>query len=203
MRRGLSVALAAGLAAVAGSLPAALASPSDSLPAARLVDDYESSAAWTALPASGVEMRLAAEPGPYGNALRVDFDFKGGGGYAVLHREVSLDLPENYRFEFRIRGSTEPQALEFKLLDESGENVWWCNRVNHEYHREWATEHIRKRQISFAWGPTGGGELRHVAAIEFAITAGSGGRGTVWIDDLTLVPMPIPGVPPPPVAFGR
>ena len=165
-----------------------------------VLDDFESSSAWSAVPASGVTMKLASEPGPRGNALRVDFDFHGGGGYAVLHRKLDLDLPANYRFEFQLRGETPPQNLELKLIDDSGENVWWCNQVGFEYPRTWTVGRVRKRQISFAWGPKGGGELRHVAAIEFAITAGSGGRGTVWFDDLTLVPMPVAGVPPPIVA---
>jgi hypothetical protein len=165
-----------------------------------VVDDFQSSSAWSAVPASGVTMKLTAEPGPHGNALRVDLDFHGGGGYAVLHRKLDLDLPENYRFEFSLHGETAPQNLELKLIDDSGENVWWCNQVNFEYPREWTLERVRKRQISFAWGPKGGGELRHVAALEFAITAGSGGKGTVWFDDLTLVPLPVPGVPPAPVA---
>ena len=176
--------------------PAFAAPPSAPL----VLDDFQSSSAWSAVPASGVTMKLTAEPGPHGNALRVDFDFHGGGGYAVLHRKLDLDLPDNYRFEFALRGETAPQNLELKLIDDSGENVWWLNRVNFDYPSAWATDRVRKRQISFAWGPNGGGELRHVAALEFAITAGSGGRGTVWFDDLTLVPMPIGGVPPAPVA---
>jgi hypothetical protein len=164
------------------------------------VDDFQSSSAWSAVPRERVTMKLTAEPGPHGNALRVDFDFHGGGGYAVLHRKLDLDLPENYRFEYSLRGETAPQNLELKLIDDSGENVWWLNRVSFEYPRVWTTDRVRKRQISYAWGPMGGGELHHVAALEFAITAGSGGKGTVWFDDLTLVPMPVAGVPPAPVA---
>jgi hypothetical protein len=179
-----------------------LATPAFAVPPAgpAVLDDFETSSAWSAVPASGVTMKLAAEPGPHGNALRVDFDFHGGGGYAVLHRKLDLDLPENFRFEFKIRGETAPQNLELKLIDDSGENVWWLNRVNHEYPLAWSTDRVRKRQISFAWGPKGGGELRHVAALEFAITAGSGGKGTVWFDDLTIVPMPVADVPAAPVA---
>ncbi|HXJ69280.1 MAG TPA: coagulation factor 5/8 type domain-containing protein, partial [Verrucomicrobiae bacterium] len=127
-----------------------------------VVDDFQSSSAWSAVPASGVTMKLTAEPGPHGNALRVDFDFHGGGGYAVLHRKLDVDLPENYRFEFSLHGETAPQNLELKLIDDSGENVWWCNQVNFEYPREWTLERVRKRQISFAWGPKGGGELHHM-----------------------------------------
>ena len=178
------------------AMPAVAAPPTRPI----VLDDFESSSAWSAVPASGVTMKLTAAPGPHGNALRADFDFHGGGGYAVLHRKLDLDLPDNYRFEYSIRGETAPQNLELKLIDDSGENVWWLNRVNFEYPRQWTTDRVRKRQISFAWGPKGGGELHHVAALEFAITAGSGGKGTVWFDDLTLVPLPVAGVPPPVVA---
>ena len=189
------------LIAPAGFASAASAA-NTTAPAARPVSiaAFESSSDWLATPASGVEMKLSLEPGVHGNALRVDFNFAKGGGYAVLHRKLSLDLPENYRFEYSIRGETQPQNLEFKLIDDSGENVWWLNRVNFEYPREWTTDRIRKRQISYAWGPQGGGVLHHAAALEFAITAGSGGAGTVWFDDLTLVPLPVPELPPLPVA---
>jgi hypothetical protein len=65
----------------------------------------------------------------------------------------------------------------------------------------WQTVAYKKRHISFAWGPAGGGEIRHVAAIELAVTAGSGGKGTVWLDDLTLEPLPAQLTEwPPPVA---
>ena len=54
--------------------------------------------------------------------------------------------------------------------------------------RSWQTVTIRKRHVSFAWGPSGGGDLQRFAALEIAITAGKGGRGSVWIDELTLTP---------------
>jgi len=163
-----------------------------SAPAApiRLLDDFESSAPWTAVPASGVEMKLSTERGPHGNCLRVDFNFTKGGGYAVLHRKLNLDLPENYRFELNVKGATQPQNFEFKLIDSTGENVWWRNQVNFEYPASWTTERIRKRQVTFAWGPQPADHPAQVAALELAITAGSGGHGTVWFDDLALVPMP-------------
>ena len=145
-------------------------------------------------------MTLSTEPGEHGGALRVDFRFVKGGGYAVLHRALDLDLPENYRFTFRVRGDCAPQNLEFKLIDSSGANVWWRNQRDFAFPRDWQTVTIRRRQIEFAWGPAGGGELRHVAALEIAITAGCGGRGTVWLDQLELTPLPVPGAAPPPIA---
>jgi hypothetical protein len=188
------------LLASAAALAVAIPRPAAAQSAPVVIDAFESSAEWTALPASGVEMKLSLEPGAHGHALRVDFHFTKGGGYAVIHRKLALELPANYRFRYRIRGETAPQNLEFKLADTSGENVWWFHRPDFHYPKDWTEDRIRKRQISFAWGPQGGGELRHVAAIEFAITAGSGGKGTVWFDELTLETLPVPGPPPAPVA---
>ena len=146
-----------------------------------LIDDGEQAALWSAHPADGVALSLAEDAG----ALRLDFDIPGG-GYAIARRELGLDLPDDYVFSFRIRGDARPNSLEFKLVDESGENVWWHVKRDFAFTADWRTIRIKKRQLGFAWGPQGGGEIRRVAAIEFAITAGQGGAGRVWIDELAL-----------------
>ncbi len=126
-----------------------------------------------------------------GGANRLDFDFHGHAGYAIARRSVDLELPPNYKFTFRIRGNAPAENLELKLIDASGDNVWWLNRRNFVFPREWSTVDTKKRQISFAWGPLGGGEIHHVASLEVVVTAGSGGRGTVWFTDPQLEPMPV------------
>ena len=132
------------------------AAPALAAPAPRRVlDDFESTSAWQAIPASGVEMKLSTEPGPHGRALRLDFKFTKGGGYAVLHRAVDLLLPANYAFTFQMRGACRPNNLEFKLADSTGENVWWCNRRDVTFPAAWTRQTIKQRQISFAWGPAG------------------------------------------------
>ncbi|HJQ40724.1 MAG TPA: hypothetical protein VKB93_26600 [Thermoanaerobaculia bacterium] len=140
---------------------------------------------WTAHPAHGVEMHLSRE----GEVNRLDFDFHGHGGYAIARRDVELDLPPNYQFTFRVRGETETQTLEFKLV--RGDDVWWINRLDFAFPREWQTLTTKKRQISFAWGPSGGGELRHINAMEVVVTASSGGKGTVWFTDPVLEELPL------------
>lgn len=164
------------------------------------IDDFESVSAWSPHPADGVEMALSAE-GPAGTrALRFDFHFVKGGGYAVARRAVDLTLPANYAFVMRLRGRTTPENLELKLIDDTGENVWWSNRRDFEFSSEWRTLVTKRRQIGFAWGPIGGGIIHHVAAIEIAVTAGSGGQGTVWLDDFELRPLPPPGAAVTPIA---
>lgn len=164
-----------------------------------VVDDFESDAAWSARPADGVSLVLHPDAGAHGKSLRLDFDFHGGGGYAVARRAVSIDLPANYAFSFRLRGASPVNHLEFKLVDASGDNVWWHVKRDLAFPRDWRPVSIKKRQIQFAWGPVGGGEIQHVAAIEFAITAGAGGAGSVWLDDFELHELPPPGTTPPPL----
>jgi hypothetical protein len=155
-----------------------------------LLDGMDEPDRWEAVPASGVQMRLSPGAGLDGGiALRVDFDFEGGGGWAALRRALAVSLPENYELSFWLRGDAPENTLEFKLIDGSGENVWWINRPAFPFAGGWRQVTFRRRHVTFAWGPAGGGEIRDVAAIEFAITAGTGGRGTVWIDRLALTPL--------------
>ena len=154
-----------------------------------VVDTFEDVSAWSAHPAEGVTLALASDTGDRGRALRMDVRFTRGTGYAVARRAVSLDLPDDYVFRFRLRGDIPTNALEFKLVDSTGNNVWWHVRRDFEFPREWRTVSIRKRQIRFAWGPAGGGDLQHVAFIEIAVTAGEGGAGSVWLDELKLEPL--------------
>jgi F5/8 type C domain len=131
--------------------------------------------------------------------MRLDFDFHGHGGYAVVHRAFNFALPSNYEFSFAIKGDAPTNTLEFKMIDSTGDNVWWSNNPNFIFPKDWKTITRKKRQISFAWGPTADKNLTRFAAIEFAITAGSGGKGSVWLDDLAVTPLepsgPYTGIP--------
>ena len=142
-------------------------------------------ALWTPHPSDGVEMHVTREAA----ATRVDFDFHGHAGYAIARKQIDLDLPPNYQFVFRIRGEAPPENLELKLIN--GDNVWWLNRRDFVFPRQWTALKTKKRQINFAWGPAGGGEIRHAEAMEIVVTAGSGGKGTVWFEEPQLEELPV------------
>jgi hypothetical protein len=157
---------------------------------ARLLDGFESTAGWSAHPSDGVSLSITRDSiGPHRGAMRLDFDFHGHGGYAIARKKFDMALPENYAFSYRIRGEAPAENFEVKLIDSTGDNVWWNNAVNVHFPEEWRTVTLKKRHITFAWGPRGGGELAHLAAIELSITAGSGGKGMVWLDGLTFTPL--------------
>ena len=129
------------------------ASPTDS--ARRVLDDFDDVSHWTAAPSDGVRLSLSPDTGAPGKSLRMDFDFGGRAGWAAVRKPLALRLPENWAIDLRLKGETPPQTLEFKLLDRSGKNVWWSVRRPYEFPKEWTTLRIRKRQVSFAWGPAG------------------------------------------------
>jgi F5/8 type C domain len=188
----------AGAAAVALLLLLAAGPDSDR---ARAVDDFEDISAWQAAPSEGVDLKISSAQGAHGRALRADFDFHGRAGWAALRKTLSLALPDRYEFAFALRGDALANDLEFKLIDSSGENVWWAVQKNFVPSAGWRILRLKKRHFSFAWGPAGGGEIRHVATLEIAITAGSGGKGWIELDDLTLREVPALSEPPPrPVA---
>jgi len=93
-------------------------------------------------------------------------------------------------------------TLQFKLVDASGENVWWLNRPDFTFPHEWRQIKVKKRQIEFAWGPIKDRTLRQSAAIEFVVSSGrDGGKGSIEIDELAIRELPPEGgVVPAPVA---
>lgn len=152
---------------------------------AGVIDPFDDVGAWSLVEADGVKGRIVGVDG----ALRLDYDFSAGAGYCIVRRAVDLPLDPNYRFGLRFRG-TGQNTLEFKLVDPSGENVWWSVRRDIEFPADWTQLPMRKRNISFAWGPSGGQPLERVGAIEIAVTASKGGKGSVWLDDLVYERLP-------------
>ncbi len=154
---------------------------------AGIVDDLDDVAKWTAAPSDGVSLNLVPDHG----AMRMDFDFRGHGGWAAARRRFDIALPDNYRFAFRLRGETPPNTLEIKFIDPSGENVWWVRRVAWEFPRDWTEVIADKRNIEFAWGPSPNHVLTKIGAIEVTVTAASGGKGSVWLDRITFDELPV------------
>lgn len=155
-----------------------------------LLDPFDTVGPWSAYASDGITTAIAAAPGETGRALRLDVDYHGGAGYAVIRRPLPLELPANYRFDFRIRSTLPPNTIEVKFLDASGQNVWWSVDRDFAFGNGWRTITVRKREIAFAWGPLGGGPLEQPETLEIAVTAGEGGKGSVWFDELTLTELP-------------
>lgn len=153
----------------------------------QMIDDMSNIDAWTAAPADGVKLDLACDDG----ALRLNYAFSGG-GWAIARREVDLELTDNWAIALLVGGHGQVQHLELKLIDETGENVYWHVRRDFTFPKQFTELRSKKRQVQFAWGPGGAQKpLHHVKAIEIAVTAGSGGTGSVWIDDLRLISLPV------------
>lgn len=153
---------------------------------ADLLDDFEDLSGWLPVASGLAELRISPERGPAGAVMRLDFDFKGGGGFVVARKPISRPMPESYALSFAIRGAAPANRLELKLADPSGRNVWWHHWDAFDFSAEWRTLRLPSRDIEFAWGPAGGGGLAELGAVELVIAAGPGGAGTVWIGDLRL-----------------
>ena len=70
-------------------------------------------------------------------ALRMDFDFKGGGGFVVARRVLQRAMHEDYAVRFRLRGRGAVNDLEIKLIDATGQNVWRHVKKNLQPSARW------------------------------------------------------------------
>lgn len=167
----------------------------------RLLDGFEDLTGWEAVASDGVRASIHQVDGIEGRAMRLDFDFQGTAGYAIARRELPLELPPSYEIRLQMRADAPVNDFELKLIDASGENVWWCKRRDVTFPDAWQPVRIKKRHIEFAWGPTKHRELARAAAIELVVSAGrEGGRGSVHFDELVIRELPPPGPLPDPVA---
>jgi hypothetical protein len=156
------------------------------MPAQAPKDLSADASAWRAIASGQVQLTLAAAAAGRVPALRMDFDFKGGGGFAVARRELTRAMHEDYVLHFRLRGRGAVNNLELKLVDITGQNVWRHVKKNLALPARWTNLTIDSREMEFAWGPVSGAVITELGAIEIAIVAGEGGAGSVWISDLQV-----------------
>ena len=188
-----------------GALPLVLALACPLLraaPAQRILDDFADPGRWQVQHTDDVRAGVSGVADKSGTALRLDFDFTDANGapvngYATAHRALLLDLSGNFELSFRVRGDAPVNNLQFKLIDASGDNVWWLNQPDFAVPHDWQRIRIKKRQIEFAWGPAHDHALQRIAAIEFVVSSGrDGGRGSLYFADLTLRDLPPPDTSP-------
>lgn len=168
-------------------------------------DSFASAGRWTVQTSDGVRATASLDErgaDSNGGSLRIEYEFITGGGHFIVRMPLVRDLPANYEVSFRIRGRGLPNALECKLVDGSingdkatpeGDDVWWVNTRDMEWPAEWTRIAHRQRRFAFAWGPGGGQRpLARLGALEFAVAAGQGGTGTLWLDDVRITSLPRP-----------
>ncbi|MGY1519975.1 discoidin domain-containing protein [Luteimonas sp. A482] len=152
----------------------------------RLLDGFEDASAWRVVTSDQVSGSLRMVAGEQGSALCLDYDFNGVSGHAGIQRDLAMEYPGNYRYSFQLRGDSPDNDLQFKLVDASGDNVWWVNRPRYDFPRQWTPVQYRRRHIDKAWGPEPDPVLRSSAKLEFTIYNNAGGRGSVCFDTLTF-----------------
>jgi hypothetical protein len=171
---------------------------------AQVSDNFETTSAWQAVASDGVHASLHGVPGHDGQGMRLDFDFGGAAGYAAARRKLPLDFGDDYEISFWLRGDASLDNplnnLEFKLVDASGDNVWWVSRPNFAISREWQRIVFKKRHVSFAWGPALDHTLRHTEKVELVVSAGrDGGHGAIYVDGLEVRAVAAAGPAPAPL----
>ena len=154
----------------------------------RMLDGFDAPSAWKVIASDQVGGSLRAVDGVDGHALCLDYDFHGVSGYVGMQRELPLDYPQDYAFTIKLRGDAPANDLQFKLIDASGDNVWWVDRPRFDVPKQWTRVVYRKRHISRAWGPAPDATLRHSAKVEFTIASSVGGKGSVCFDSLMFEP---------------
>lgn len=152
----------------------------------KIIDDFSDLKNWKTFNSEEAKIDLTSKKSFKGNSMYLSFDFTKRKGYVGASKEVSLTLPEEYKFIFYIKGISPDNNLEFKVIDEK-DNTYWKKWENFKFPDNWKKIVISKKNLAFGWGPAYGGELKEAKRIEFGISCGEGGKGSVDIADLSLI----------------
>jgi hypothetical protein len=163
-------------------------------PTSRTLDDFSQPNLWKASGTDDISASLRPVDGKdahdkNGRALCLDFDFHGVSGGVTLHRALPINFPANYALSFDVRGAMPANDLQLRLIDASGDNVWWYRHEAFQPNRPWQTIDVGKRDIDFAWGTSKDKTLRQSSALEFTVYAGHGGKGELCFSHLRLTPL--------------
>lgn len=150
-----------------------------------VLDDLRDDGAWKASASDQVKASLRRDRD---GSLCLDHDFAGVSGYAVMRRELPQDWPEDFALTARLKGRGQHNDLQIKLVDASGDNVWWINRPAMELPARLTDLRFKRRHVQFAWGPTPDKALRQTRYLELVMVAGQqgGGAGTLCLSRLDL-----------------
>ncbi|WP_237561436.1 discoidin domain-containing protein [Frateuria defendens] len=164
--------------------------PAKAVAANEVLDDFSRPDVWTATATDDIEVRLRPIEEGGRRGICLDFDFHGVSGGATLRRALPVAWPANFALGFELRGAMPANDLQLKLIEASGDNVWWYRREAFRPAADWQAMSARRRDIDFAWGPGQDRTLRRTATLELTAYAGQGGRGTLCLANLRLVPLP-------------
>jgi hypothetical protein len=180
-------------------LLAALAGGARAAPGGRVLLDLRDMGGWEVHSSELVDAVLRREAD--GGAC-LEYDFHSVSGYAVLRRVLPVQWPAAFALQLRLEGRGPANDFQVKLVDASGENVWWVNRPSFPLPRAPADVTFRSGQFSFAWGPTADRTLTRTQVLELVVARGpqGGGKGALCVSRLRLQERaPAPAVWPEPL----
>ncbi|MCE4537785.1 hypothetical protein LXT12_11045 [Pelomonas sp. P7] len=155
---------------------------------AAVLDDMKDASPWKASASDQVKaaLRRDAQDG----SLCLDYDFSGVSGYAVMRRELPLDWPQDFALSVQLKGQGRGNDVQLKLVDASGDNVWWVNRPALALPETLTESRFKRRHVAFAWGPATDRTLRHSQFVELVVVAGQqgGGAGRLCLGALAMEP---------------
>jgi len=161
------------------ALPSAFALPLDTLPG---------TGPWTSISSDDVAVHTVVDEG---GTLSIEWDYRHHAGYAGAVRSQTIDWPDNFELAIPLKGDVAGNVLELKFTDASNDNVWWARAANLSIPSEGQVLHVRRREVSFAWGPAKDHALTHTVRMELVVTARSGTSGALHVGPIELLPKPV------------
>ena len=155
----------------------------------RVLDAFEDIRPWEPISSDAVNAAKRIRAWHEGQALRLDFDFSGVSGHAGVRRALPIVFPENYEISFWMRADAPVNTFEVKLVDASGEKVWWRQRQNITFPKQW-TQVPSEARDRLAWGPDDRPHAPRTEKMSSSSCGQGGGKGSIDTTSLSIRALP-------------
>ncbi|MBN1385205.1 MAG: hypothetical protein JW983_10025 [Elusimicrobia bacterium] len=146
-----------------------------------ILDDCESADRWSIDGWKGTTYKLSTVEGKKGKALMLDYNLADTEQWVQVDKDFDISLNNDYNFSFYFKREGSKNNLEFKLVDADG-SVFGKKFEKIKSGKKWQKLAIGPGDLKYLWG--GDEKLGKVKKIYFAVSAGSGGKGRIYVDEL-------------------
>src|SRR3989338_4890620 len=130
-----------------------------------------------------IKTNLDVGLGKIGRALQIDYDLAQTKQWVAIIKDISISEIDGKAIQFYLKSRGAVNNAEVKLIDDDGTNYGYKFPLKPK--DTWELVTIDLDDFSYWWG--GNSKLDLVTQFGLAISAGEGGTGTIYLDDLKLV----------------
>ena len=149
-----------------------------------LLDGFEAND-WVPSNSDGASVKISYVPGKVDKAISMDYSLKDSKQWVAIIKDIAIKTKTQKAVQFYLKhAGTKKNKLEIKLIDDDGTN--YGVKADLKPNMDWEKVTLDMTDFVYWWG--GDARFDNIKQIGFAVSPEEAGSGTVFLDELRIVP---------------